>query len=382
MDARPEGPRPGSLVGRGAELDDLDGLLSDVADGAGATVLIEGEAGVGKTSLVGTLRQGAAILGLDFRLVRAAQADGRPVGLLTDALIDPSAAHGPIESELIDLTAALTDGRAQPQAVARAAELAAALVRRQSAKRPWVLVLEDLHHGDAGSLEALVRLAREGAVPGGFLVMTLRPVPYRAELATTVAAWTRAGARYVELRPLAPRAVVDVAERLVGSPVGPALRGALATTGGNPRFASDVVRTARAHGALEERDGVVDVVGTQWLDSLDEVVRGRLEYLGVEVLALLEQASVLGTSFVVLDLAAMSGASVPDCWRTLRHALAAGVVRARGDRLVFGHDLCRGALYHGLDAQQRRVLHARAAWALDRAGAPSHVVSDHLARAR
>jgi hypothetical protein len=66
----------------------------------------------------------------------------------------------------------------------------------------------------------------------------------------------------------------------------------------------------------------------------------------------------------------------------LRHGLAAGVVRARGDRLVFGHDLVRSALYHGLDEHQRRVLHTRAAWALDRAGAPSHVVSDHLARAR
>jgi predicted ATPase len=370
-------------VGRGAELDDLDGLLSDVADGSGSTVLIEGEAGVGKTSLVGTLRQGAALLGLDFRLVRATQADCRPVGLLTDALIDPSAPHGPVESELLELAASLADGRlpAEP-ATARAAELVAAVVRRRGERRPWVLVLEDLHHGDAGSLEALARLAREGAVPGAFLVMTMRPVPHRAELATTVAAWTRAGARYVELRPLAPRAVVEVAERLVGAPVGPALRGALATTGGNPRLASDVVRTARAHGALEERDGVVDVGGTAWLDALDEVVRGRLEYLGPEVLGLLQQASVLGTSFVVLDLAAMSGATVADCWRTLRHGLAAGVVRARGDRLVFGHDLVRSALYHGLDEHQRRVLHTRAAWALDRAGAPSHVVSDHLARAR
>lgn len=382
MDARPEGPRPGSLVGRGAELDDLDGLLSDVADGAGATVLIEGEAGVGKSSLVGTLRQGAAILGLDFRLVRAAQADSRPVGLLTDALIDPSATHSPVESELLDLTAVPAEHGLQPHTTARAAELVAALVRRQSERRPWVLVLEDLHHGDAGSLEALARLAREGAVPGGFLVMTMRPVPHRPELAATVAAWTRAGARYVELRPLAPRALVEVAERLVGTPVGPALRGALATTGGNPRFASDVMRTARAHGALEERDGVLDVTGSRWLDALDEVVRGRLEYLGPDVLGLLEQASVLGTSFVVVDLAAMSGTPVGECWRTLRHALAAGVVRARGDRLVFGHDVCRGALYHGLDEHQRRVLHTRAAWALDRAGAPSHVVSDHLARAR
>jgi hypothetical protein len=49
---------------------------------------------------------------------------------------------------------------------------------------------------------------------------------------------------------------------------------------------------------------------------------------------------------------------------------------------VFGHDLVRGALYNGLEPGARRALHARAAWALRRAGAPAQIVSAHLERAR
>ena len=58
------------------------------------------------------------------------------------------------------------------------------------------------------------------------------------------------------------------------------------------------------------------------------------------------------------------------------------MVRARGDRLVFGHDLVRAALYNGLDPDDRRALHARAAAALQEAGAPAQIVSGHLDRAR
>jgi predicted ATPase len=153
-------------------------------------------------------------------------------------------------------------------------------------------------------------------------------------------------------------------------------------TGGNPRFVTDVVRTARSTGALVTVGGVHDVTGSAWQVALDDVVRRRIYYLGSDVLELLGRASVLGTSFVMTDLAVLAEEPVADCWRTLRHGLAAGVVRARGDRLVFGHDLVRSALYDGLDPEDRRALHARAAKALQEAGAPAQIVSNHLDRAR
>ena len=390
MSTSAEPGRTWPLVGRAAELDDLDDLLSTAADGVGVTVLLEGEAGVGKTSLVDALRGSARLLDVELRTAQATEMRGWPFALLSDALLvraSSGGGHGPgrspVEAELADLLDAMYADPARSGArYDRATELFAALLRRHGDLRPWALVLEDVHEADAPSLAVLLQLAREGAVPRALVVLTMRPVPYRPELAELVAAWTRAGARYLELRPLNARATVELAENLVGGPVGPSLRGTLATTGGNPRLVADVVRTARAAGALVASDGVLDSTGSRWMDPLDEVVRRRVEYLGTDVLALLGQASVLGTSFVIADLASLAGDPVADCWRTLRHGLAAGVVRARGDRLVFGHDLVREALYNGLDPDQRRALHARAAWALRQAGAPTQIVTGHLERAR
>ncbi|MBO0901365.1 AAA family ATPase [Cellulomonas sp. zg-ZUI222] len=374
------------LVGRGAELDDIDELLSSVATGGGATVLLEGEAGVGRTRLVEALQGAAGLLGIEVCLGRAVGPAAPPYTLLTDALLGPSRGRdgrGPVVAELAALLEVLPPERAgAPARFARADELFAALVRRRGELGPWVLALDDVHLADPCSLHLLADLAGEGALPSALTVMTMRGVPHRAELDVVVAGWTRAGARYLELRPLGPAATVELAEHLLRGSVGPALRGVLSTTGGNPRLVVDVLRTAEACGVLERSGGVVEVVGTGWLDELDEVGRAHVQHLGPHVLTMLGQASVLGTSFVVGDLAALAGEPVTECWRTLRHGLAAGVVHARGDRLVFRHDLVRTSLYAGLDEGQRRALHARAAWALRAAGAPPHVVAAHLERAR
>lgn len=388
MTATSPSARDEPLVGRAGELDDLDALLSGATAGEGVTVLLEGEPGVGRTRLVEALQRTADLLGLEVRTGRAVGPSAPPYALLSDALLGPAGgrtgdARGPVVTELANLLDVLpSDPADAPRRYARADELFAALVRRHGEHGPWVLVLEDLHLADACSLRLLADLAGEGTLPHALTVMTTRAVPHRDELAGLVAAWTRAGARYLELRPLGPGATVELAQTLLRARVGPRLRGVLATTGGNPRLVVDVVRTAQACGVLEQREGVVEAVGTGWLDDLDRVGRAHVAHLGPHVLAMLGQASVLGTSFVVGDLAALAGTPVTDCWRTLRHGLAAGVVHARGDRLVFRHDLVRTSLYTGLDEEERRALHARAAWALREAGAPTHVVSAHLERAR
>ncbi len=325
------------LVGRSAELDDLDNLLAAAASREGAVVLLEGEAGIGRTRLVEALAHGAEMLGVDLL---------------------PRRFPGPTADELDRLLDAPAD-------------------------RPRAVVLDDVHLADGACLAVLTRFAHSGPLPATLLVLTERPVPHRDAVAQMVVAWVRAGARNVELRPLAPSAVVELAEQLVGHPVGPMLRGVLSTAGGNPRLVTAVVEAAQHAGALRASgDGVVDIEGIGWQDELDEVARTHIADLDPAVLGLLSRAAVLGPSFVVPDLAALADLPLTDCWRTLRHALAAGVVAARGDRLVFRHDLVRTALYAGLDPDTRRFLHGRAASTLGEAGAPPHVVAGHLERAR
>lgn len=293
------------LVGRGAELDDLDDALASVSAGAGSIVLLEGEAGIGKSALVDAVRTSARLLGLEVRSAVARPAGARRFGLLAEAML--AGDRGP---------------------------------NRRGHDEPWLLVLEDLHEADDESLAVLYRLAHEGTVPHALVLATIRPVPRPADLAAVVAAWTRAGARYLELRPLSSDAALELAEAQLGASVGTSLRGSVLTAGGNPRFVTDVVRAVREAGALQlTGHGVVDAVGSRWLDRLDAVVRCRIAYLG------------------------------PD------------VVHARGGRLVFRHELVRSALYSGLDPSLRRALHEDAARTLDAAGAPDVFVMSHRALA-
>jgi predicted ATPase len=401
MDDAVGSDRDGPLIGRAAELDDLDDALGSVSAGAGSIVLLEGEAGIGKTALADAVRTSARLLGLEVRSAVARPAGARPFGLLADALLPAdriphparAAASVPhaasIEDELATLLSdaaseSVATGRRRLPAslAARAEELAAELIRGRGDHEPWLLVLEDLHQADDESLAVLYRLAHEGTVPRALVLATLRPVPRSAELAAVVAAWTRAGARYLELRPLSSRSALELAESQLGASAGSSLRGSVLTAGGNPRFVADIVRAVRDASALRSTGaGVVDAVGAEWSDRLDAVVAGRLDYLGPAVVRLLSEASVLGTSFVIADLAELADQPVAACWRVLRHALAAGVVHARGDRLAFRHELVRSALYSGLDPTDRRALHEHAARTLDAAGAPDVIVMSHRALA-
>jgi len=360
-------PSPGTgrttptLVGRSAELDDLDDLLASAAAGAGAVVLLEGEAGVGRTSLVESLVPGAGLLGVDATLVRSA-ADDLPCAPLLAALLGD--AERPDD---------------EPDGPHRVAEL----LRRRGTGPPWMLVVDDVHRADDATLAALTRLAGDGPLTQTLLVLTLRPVPPRAAVQALVSAWVRAGARNLELRPLDPASALALAEAEAGARLGPGMRGAVATAGGNPRLVVAVVRAALDAGALAEvAPGTVDAIDQAWRAGLIGPVHDQLADLDDEVRALLAAAAVLGTSFVVPDLAVVAELPVADCWRRLRHALAAGVVAARGDRLVFRHDVVRSVLYDDLDDPVRRELHRRAAATLAAVGAPIQVIAAHLERAQ
>ena len=151
MDDSDEAGRRPPLVGRSAELDDLDGLLAAAAARDGSVVLLEGEAGIGRTRLVEALAHGAEMLGVDLVVRRF---------------------PGPTAGEMDRLLDATTD-------------------------RPRAVVLDDVHLADDESLAVLARYAHSGPMPATLLVLTERPVPYREVVQQVVVAWVRAGARNV-----------------------------------------------------------------------------------------------------------------------------------------------------------------------------------------
>ena len=185
MSTSAEPGRTWPLVGRAAELDDLDDLLSTAADGVGVTVLLEGEAGVGKTSLVDALRGSARLLDVELRTAQATSMRGWPFALLSDALLRarrPAAAtarpqprrgraRGPARRDV------RRPGPLRRPATTGPRSCSPPSCAATATSGPWALVLEDVHEADAPSLAVLLQLAREGAVPRALVVLTMRPVP-------------------------------------------------------------------------------------------------------------------------------------------------------------------------------------------------------------
>jgi hypothetical protein len=111
-----------------------------------------------------------------------------------------------------------------------------------------------------------------------------------------------------------------------------------------------------------------------------EDVAGPLDDLSGPTREILRWAAVLGVEFAVDDLSAVLGRPAADLAQPLEEAVAAGVLRAAGQRPAFRHPLIRQALYEGTPAALRVALHQQAAQALARSGAPvEHVAGQLLA---
>ncbi len=390
MDAESGGVDRSGLIGRSVELEELEARLAAVIGGAGSVVLIEGEAGIGKSALAHEVAAIAARRGL--RVFAAGTAADRgpvqPFTLLVRTLLSLGPPATDVERELAGLIGkyredwALWSSPDQTDERTQIEELFADLLIERAAGGPSVVLLEDLHLVDDASLRVLERLAAGGAVPSTMLVATTRTVPRRPELVTAVAAWTRAGAAPLEVSALTPQAAIELGERLLGHRAGPVLRARLSAAGGNPQFIVDLVTAVQESDALVDgADGVVELAGNVVLRDLNQQLSARVAHVGNEALALLSVAAVLGSSFMEADLAAVAEMPEEETWRVLRHCSAAGLVQARGGRLTFRHDLVRDALYAGLTLAVRRDLHRRASRVLFEAGAPAAVVQEHLARA-
>src|SRR4051794_32640773 len=146
------------LIGRAAPLARLGTALSGAATGRGRCVLVQGEAGIGKSTLAAGLIDAALSEGLAVAYGSPHDSTGslafRPWLQALDAItaIDP-AARAALSSD------ATPDGAAAPRE-RRFAAVAAAL-RAAAARQPLMVLLDDLHDADAGSAKLLLHVARQ-----------------------------------------------------------------------------------------------------------------------------------------------------------------------------------------------------------------------------
>jgi DNA-binding CsgD family transcriptional regulator len=283
-------------------------------------VFIEGEAGVGKTSLVRSF---------------AAKDRSRRVLFGTCDPLETPRPLGP----LLDMASELGADFAQRIASsASATELFGAVAHRLATQptRPTVLVFEDIHWADQASLDLLRFLGRRIDGLQALLIATVRDQPagpvttLLGDLATTP------GVERVRLEPLSLSATAELAAAAALDAADLYRR-----TGGNPFFVAQVLATGGADLPPTVRDAVL----------------ARLARLTPDVRTSLEAAAALGTRlqpdmlFGVLD-----ALNIPR-W-TADSAIGAGFVDRSGEQLVFRHEIARMAIAEATEAQRRQHLHA------------------------
>jgi class 3 adenylate cyclase/DNA-binding CsgD family transcriptional regulator len=369
-----------ATIGRVAELAIMSELLSSTAAGAGRTILVEGEAGIGKTHLVREVMARAHRSGIGVVDVTADEVVRRP-GLIPYVLLAAARAGEPRRAHLDELLNAPLPARRSGGDLSYAIiEASVDLFEEMTRSRPVLLVAEDLQWADDLSIAALVAIVRRVPVSGFSVVGSLRPTPRPVALDRLIERAHGGLVTHLRLGALEEVDVHALASALTGAAPGQRLRERLRSTAGNPLFITELLRSLDDEGLLRIESGLAEVAGADLPANLNDTLVRRLSWLRPDTNELLRLASLLGRAFTLHDLAAITGRSVVDLASGLREASLAGLIVGDGDQLTFHHDLIRDAVYGHMLAAERRDLHRAAGQALAHAGAPTRQVAEQYAR--
>lgn len=398
------------LAGRDRELATLHDALRRAQEHAGTAVLIGGGAGIGKSELVTAFARDARDAGVDVRIGRCAETAGAPplwpwVQVLRSLVadLDPPALAGAAGTGAPELAQLVPEVRQRLPEVAprpggdpdqerfRLHDAVAGFLQRVAARRPLVVVLEDIQHAGASSLELLALVATAITDLGLLLVATFRPAdagPATPAGSTLGRLGARAGVERLTLTGLArPDLAMLVRQRRGASPA-PALVDALAArTGGNPLFAVELLRLLDQRSSDDDVGDEAERILTALPQAVRDVVIARLAGLAEPTRAVVDAAAVAGREFDLDVVARMLGRPLAEVADALDEAARAGIVEEADDHgfgsLRFVHVLVRDTVVAELAPLRRARLHAAAADALDHDAGEQHdaAVAHHLAEA-
>ena len=364
------------ICGREAEIEALGEALSRVAAGGPAIVLVEGEAGIGKTRLLAQVLEDARGRGMQVAAGRAEELERtRPFGLLAAAMGCARSAADPRRTAIAGLLAAPAAGDVRPITVTsdpglrfRVVDALTDLAEELALTGPLVLGLDDLQWADPSSLLTVGALARRLTdLPVG-VIGCLRPSPRSAELDRLAAALEAAGARHLTLHPLTGEAVTGLVAQAVAAEPGPRLLAEVAGAAGNPLFVTEVLAALAQEGALATAGGRAEVAETVLPPTLRLTILRRVSFLPEPTPQALRSASILGSGFTLTDLATVTGRPAADLSVVLGEAIRARMLEDDGVRLRFRHELIRDAIYQDLTGSVRCGLHHEAGQRLAQAG--------------
>jgi len=379
----------GVFVGRDKELHQLRVALHDAVSGKGRLLLVVGEAGTGKTRLTEQLETYAKIRGAQVLVGRCYEGPGMPAywpwvqivraymqgkrASRLDSVMGPAAADiaqvvPEVRERLPDLP--LPPALEPSQARFRLFDSMTLYLKNAAKLRPLVLILDDLHWGDAPSLMLLQFLAREMRDARLLVVGTYRDTELgrHHQLAQALPEIVRYSlTSRLNLGGLSDIQVARFIELTAGvSPSRTLVDAVYLGTEGNPFFVNEVVKLLVEEGRFQQRseESPVKIPLPQ---GVREVVGRRLDHLSEGCNRVLTMASVIGREFHFRMLELLCDISPDELLERLDEAGAAKVISeaAEPGQYAFVHTLIRETLYDELSAARRARLHRRIGEALE-----------------
>jgi DNA-binding CsgD family transcriptional regulator len=379
------------LLERESELDTVRALVAGAFERNGALALVEGPAGIGKSSLLKEAAAEAKATGFETASARASELERDFAFGLVRQLFEPKLAE--------------VDARSRKRLFAGAAGLAAPLFEPLDAEslsprgeashatlhglywlatnlageRPLALTVDDAHWGDAPSLRFLAYLANRVDGLPVFMMMGARPAEPGAEADLLEELATGPSTRVIRPRALSRDGVRELVEAALGEAHPSFVDACFEATHGNPMMLDQLLLTVTQEGltpTAENADGVLKLASR----SIARSVGLRMSRLGADAEAVGRAVAVLGDG-TTLGLAASLAGLTPDAAGEASEALA-GAEILQPDVAEFVHPVVRAAVYGQLRPAERACRHRAAAELLAEQDASDDEVALHLLPAR
>jgi predicted ATPase len=385
------------LIGRASYLARINHLIEQAGHGSGRTVLIAGEAGIGKSRLAAEVKTQAqaqsfvALQGSCFPTDRSS-----PYAPLLDLLgssqikellsvssvnLDPLARElALLHPGLVPLSSGETQVRT-PDPEQDKRRLFVALTQfflGLAKKQPVLLVVEDIHWSDETSLEFLHHLARRGVAHPLLLVLTYRNDEVHPGLSNWLAQLDRERlAQELVLTPLSNsevdamlRAVFDLQRPLPAE----TLAAIYELTEGNPFFIEEILKSLISAGAFLPGQEMWEAQSFSELRiprSVQGAVQQRLDRLSDAARHVVTLAAVAGRRFDFALLQRITHHDEGELLRLMKELIAAQlVVEESEEQFAFRHALTREAIYRQLLLRERKALHRTIAETIEQLFAP------------
>lgn len=377
-----------TLLERGRDLQVLERLLREAQQERGQVALIEGPAGLGKTTLLKAAAGAATDLGFTCLRARACELEREFSYGCVRQLLEPlvARASGAARERVFEGAAALAmplfERSVSPPPGATDSTFSVLhglywLVNNLTREGPVVFCIDDLQWADVASLHFLGHLApRLDGLSLAVIASVRSPENTTPDLARL---FTAPETTVVRPQPLSVEAVATLCERRLGEIPAPDFAAAChAATGGNPLFLEMLLREAKelrfltnaAEAARVRRFGP---------GAVARAVLQRLAGAPAAASDVVRAVAILGDASV-MEASTLAGLAEDDAARAADLLIELAILK-RGERLEFAHPIVSKAIYEDIGLHERTRAHAHAARVLTECGAAEERVATQIAAA-